>query len=179
MEQGGSCEEGSLGKGTALMRLASGSQPDSTWESPVMLTKLPTRGPTSRHTDATALGGGPAAIVLSFVCFVNFLGDSNMPPKVRDRSQGFPSNAHIGLKFHRLFKLLIWEVPVRLSSSAHKTIQLVSQPHQTGVDSTERREGRWAHVQTQFKSTQGSSQGGREGDGWSCSFSNPSTGSTK
>lgn len=143
MEQAGSCEEGSLGKGTELMCLASGSQPDDTWESPVMLTKLPTQGPTSRHTDATALGGGPVAIVLSIVCFVNFLGDSNMQPKVQDYSQGSPSNAHIGLKFDRLFKLLIWEVPVRLSSSAHKTIQLVSQPHQTGIDGTERRDGRW------------------------------------
>lgn len=144
MEQAGSCGEGSLGKGTALMRLARGSQPDCTWESLVMLTKPPTRGPTPRHTDATALGGGPAAIVLLFVCFISFLGDSNMQPKVQDHSQGFPSNEHIGLKFHRLFKLLIWEVPVGLSSSAHKTIQLVSQPSQTGTDGTERREERWA-----------------------------------
>lgn len=67
-----------------------------------------------------------------------------MQPKVQGHSQGFPSKEHIGLKFRRLFKLLIWEVPVRLSSSAHKTIQLVSQPSQTGTDGTERREEQWA-----------------------------------
>lgn len=67
------------------MCLASGSQPDCTWESSVMLT-LRHDTSTHRHTDATALGGSPAAIVLLFVCFVNFLGDSN----IQDHSQGFP-----------------------------------------------------------------------------------------